>query len=155
MDLPLKRVEEFLHQRTPLAKALNCQVVESTNKTLVLSIPKFANSVTGNDFSDIAAISICKLATWTFLQVALQRLDYTPHMKLESATWKTKRIIDTQSETITATCSVPSDKEWQQFLRMLSRKSRATVQISAVLSDTLGDSATLTCEYDTHDLDYA
>lgn len=153
MDLPLKRVEEFLHTRIPLSKAIGCQALQATDKTITLSAPKIGNTILDQDFSDLSALTLCKLASWTFLQVSLQRLDYRPYTSLRHSEFSKTREIDTNSPTISATCQLPSDKEWQQFLRMLSRKARAKIKLQAHLSDTLGETATLTCEYDTRDLD--
>lgn len=153
MELSPLRVENFLHQRIPLAKALDCQVVEVTHKCLKLTVPKAANMMSDDDFSDVGAATLCQLASWAFLQVSLQRLNYKPYTTLSQASWSKRREIDSNSNTLSATCSLPGDKEWQQFLRMLSRKARASAHISAVLSDEMGELATLTCEYDTRDLD--
>ena len=153
MELSPVRVENFLHHRIPLAKSLKCEVLEVSNKRLALTLPKFANSMSDDDFSDLAALTLCKLASWTFLQVSLQRLNYKPYTTLTHATWSKKREIDSKSDSISAMCSLPGDKEWQQFLRMLSRKARASAHITAILSDKLGELATLTCEYDSRDLD--
>ena len=155
MDLPQKRVEEFLHQRIPLAKALNCQVTEASDKAITLSAPKFVNTVADADFSDLSAISLCHLATWTFLQVSLQRLNYKPLIAAQKVVLTKSREIDVNAKEIQAVCQLPGDKEWQQFLRMLSRKARASLAIAATLSDELGETATLTCEYDARDLDPA
>ncbi|MDQ8201671.1 YiiD C-terminal domain-containing protein [Pelagicoccus sp. SDUM812003] len=155
MEIPLKRVEEFLNQRIPLSKALNCQVVEATDKTLRICVPKFVNTVADETFSDTASIDLCQLTTWTFLQISLQRLNYKPLTTLCAAQWAKGREIDSNSKTITASCSLPPDREWQQFLRMLSRKARARVTVVATLSDELSETATFTCEYDTRDLDPA
>ena len=155
MDLPPKRVEDFLHQRIPLAKVLNCQVVESNHRQLSILAPKFVNTVEDNDFSDLCSINLCQLAVWTFLQVALLRLDYKPFMHLEQAIWKKRRAIDSNSNALTAVCAQPSDKEWQQFLRMLSRKARGRANLEATLCDDLGEIATLTCEFNVRDLDPA
>ncbi|MBK1879959.1 YiiD C-terminal domain-containing protein [Pelagicoccus mobilis] len=155
MELPLKRVEEFLHNRIPVSKAIDCQVVEASDKCLKLSASKIGNTVMDSEFSDLSGITLCKLSSWAFLQVSLQRLNYKPFTSLSHATFSKNREIDSNSSTLFATCCLPSDKEWQQFLRMLSRKARAKVSLVATLSDELGETATLTCEYDTRDLDPA
>lgn len=155
MELPLNRVEEFLHTRIPFSKAINCQVVEANDKYLKLSTPKFVNTVVDQKFSDTTVLNLCHLASWAFLQISLQRLNYKPHTGLTQANLSKSREIDSNSPTIYATCSLPGDKEWQQCLRMLTRKARAKVNLSTVLSDELGDTATLLCEYDARDLDPA
>lgn len=155
MELPLKRVEEFLHNRVPLSRAINCQVVEATDKSLKLSAPKFVNTVTDDAFSDTSVLNLCNLASWAFLQISLQRLNYKPFTSLTQATLAKHREIDSNSHHIYAVCSLPSDKEWQQFLRMLSRKARAKVSLVTTLSDALGQTSTLACDYDTRDLDPA
>lgn len=153
MDLPLKRVEEFLHTRVPLSKAINCQVVEASDKALKLSAPKFVNTVADEGFSDTSVLNLCNLASWAFIQISLQRLNYKPFTSLTQANLEKSREIDSNSSSIYATCTLPSDKEWQQFLRMLSRKSRAKVSLVTTLSDELGETSKLTCEYDARDLD--
>ncbi|MDQ8186091.1 YiiD C-terminal domain-containing protein [Pelagicoccus sp. SDUM812002] len=155
MELPLNRVEEFLHTRIPLSKAINCQVVEATDKSLKLSAPKFVNTVTDDGFSDTCVLNLCNLASWAFLHISLQRLNYKPFTSLTQANLGKTREIDSNSNHIYATCSLPSDKEWQQFLRMLSRKARAKISLVTILSDKLGETSKLTCEYDTRDLDPA
>lgn len=155
MELPHTRVEEFLHSRIPVSKAISCQVLEANDKTLKLSVPKIGNTTMDGEFSDVVAVTLCQLASWAFLQVSLQRLNYKPFTSLGHFELAKSREIDSNSETLFATCSLPNDKEWQQFLRMLSRKARASVSLTATLSDGLGITSKLTCEYDTRDLDPA
>lgn len=155
MELPLRRVEEFLHNRIPLSKTINCKVEEATHKTLVLSAPKFANTVSDVRFSDSSVFNLCNLASWAFLHISLQRLNYKPFTSLTSYSLTKTREIDSNSPSIYATCTLPSEKDWQQFLRMLSRKSRAKINLIATLSDKLGATSVLTSEYDTRDLDLA
>lgn len=153
MELPTQRVEEFLHSRIPVSKAINCQVLEASDKSLTLSSPKFLNTVIDEGFSELTAFALCKLASWAFLQVSLQRLDYKPYTPIVQATFSKTREFDSNSQSLTATCSVPSDKEWQQFLRMLSRKARSKVALTATLSDELGEVCSLVSEFDARDLD--
>lgn len=153
MELPVKKVEEFLHTRIPFSKAINTQVIEASDKSLSLSVPKFVNTVTDESFSDVSTVALCELAAWAFLQVSLQRLDYKPFTPLSTSSFKKMREIDSNSQRIVATCTLPADKEWQQFLRMLSRKARARVTLQTTLADDLGDTAVLTSEYDARDLD--
>lgn len=155
MDLPPKRVEEFLHQRIPIAKAINCQVLDASDKCLTLALPKFVNTVADEEYSDLSLVTLCKLSSWAFLQVSLQRLDFRPLTSLSHAAFSKRREIDPNTHSIRSTCCLPGEREWQQFLRMLSRKARARVCLMATLSDDLGDTSALTCEYDTRDLDPA
>ncbi|MBC2606828.1 YiiD C-terminal domain-containing protein [Pelagicoccus albus] len=153
MELPIKRIEEFLHNRIPVSRTIDCRVVEADGKSLKLSLPKISPNLKDEDFSDLSGLTLCQLTAWAYLQVTLQRLNYKPFTSLTSCSFKKNREIDSNSSTIFASCTVPCDKEWQQFLRMLSRKARAKVSLEVNLSDELGETATLTCEYDTRDLD--
>lgn len=155
MDLPLKRVEEFLHNRIPLSKAISCEVCEATDKCLKLSVPKFVNTVMDREFSDLSGVSLCQLTSWAFLQISLQRLNYKPYTCLVQASFEKARETDSNSSHLFAICCLPPDKEWQQSLRMLSRKARAKVNLVVTLSDNLGETAKFTCAYDARDLDPA
>lgn len=139
----------------PLAKTLNVQVVESSHRHVVLKAPRFTNTVEGSRFSDLAASNIGQLASWTLLQVALRQLDYQPDLQLNKLDWKCDRPQGDTSDGVTATCELPGDKEWQQCLRMLTRKAQSTAQLETALSDGNGTFATLTSEYLAYDLDPA
>lgn len=154
MELPPKKIEEYLHQRIPLSKALNSQIVGSNHKSISLRVPKFVNTVEENALSDLTSICIGKLAAWTLLQITLRRLDYKPLMRLQQVAWKSTREISIDADELVAICTLPADKEWQQFLRMLSRKAVSTVSIATIIQDNSGDLGTLTCEYNTRDLDH-
>ncbi len=154
MELLNKRVEEFLHQRIPLSKAINCQVIDCNNKSITLYAPKFANTVEGDTLYGGSILSLGLMAAWALLHISLHRLDYEPLARLQRADWKTQPEYNELGTSITAKCSLPSDKEWQQFLRMLSRraKSKLTLESRIVNDETI--LATLSCEYQTIDLDH-
>jgi len=152
MDIPLQRVEEFLHQRIPLAKAMNCKVIDSTRDTISIGAPRFANTVEGETLFGGSMMTVGVFASWTLLQIALRRLDYLPDAQLYKSKWSLiSSPVPTSSEFV-ARCALPSDKEWQQFLRMLSRKGSSTVVLNISLEDEF-EIANLTCEYETRDLD--
>jgi len=151
MDIPIQRVEEFLHQRIPLAKAMNCQVKESTREEIVLSAPRFANTVEGETLFGGSMMAVAAFASWTLLQISLRRLDYLPDAQLSRSKWSMAAAPAAGSIEFMARC-LPPDKEWQQFLRMLSRKGEATVALEVRLENDL-QLATLSCEYETRDLD--
>lgn len=155
MELPAKRVEEFLHQRIPLSKAINCQVSDCSQSRITLMAPRFANTVEGSEFSDQAALTLGQLACWTLLSISLLRLDYKPELRLAKADWNSSRTQKPTTAAVTAVCDLPGDKVWQQCLRMLMRKAQANVTVTATLRDEEGAFATLSCEYEAHDLDPA
>jgi len=152
MDIPLNRVEEFLHQRIPLAKAMNCKVIESSRSSLSIQAPRFANTVEGETLFGGSMMTVGVFASWTLLQIALRRLDYLPDAQLQKSKWRLISSPVSHSSKFIALCSLPSDKEWQQFLRMLSRKGNALISLNVSLKDE-HEMATLSCEYETRDLD--
>lgn len=152
MDIPTQRVEEFLHQRIPLAKAMNCRVIDSTRDAMSINTPRFANTVEGESLFAGSIMTVGVFASWTLLQVALRRLDYLPETLLMNSKWNIITSPISASTEFIARCSLPSDKEWQQFLRMLSRKGSASVVLKVSLEDEY-KIANLTCEYKTRDLD--
>ena len=152
MDIPTQRVEEFLHQRIPLAKAMNCRVIDSTHDAMSINTPRFANTVEGQTLFAGSIMTVGVFASWTLLQIALRRLDYLPITQLINSKWSIISSPVSASSEFNAHCSLPSDKEWQQFLRMLSRKGSATVALNVSLEDK-SKIATLTCEYEARDLD--
>lgn len=154
MELPLKRVEEFLHQRIPLSKALNCTVEACSNDSLSLSFPKFANTIEQDRYFDGCLSLLGALAAWTLAQVTLRRLDYEPATRIVRSEWISLQPAVYEMTTIRAVCSLPGDREWQQFLRMLSRKAVATVALQCSLENEAGLVAKLTCELEAHDLDH-
>lgn len=153
MEIPLQRVEEFLHQRIPLSKAMNCQVIECTNDSIAIRAPKFANTVEGESLFSGSVITLASLSAWTLLQVSLRRLDYVPEIDLVKSKWIREDDPELDSDGFAARCSLPEDKEWQQFLRMLSRKSQANVTLSIESSGAHRAIGTLTCEFEARDLD--
>ncbi len=154
MELLNKRVEEFMHQRIPLSKAMNCKVLECNNNSITLNAPKFANTVEGDHLYGGSFLSLGLLAAWTLLHVSLRRLDYEPLAKLLKAEWKTLPEYNELGESITAKSQLPSDKEWQQFLRMLSRKARSKLTLETKLLEGDACLAVLSCDYQAIDLDH-
>ncbi|MCH6255421.1 YiiD C-terminal domain-containing protein [Puniceicoccaceae bacterium K14] len=154
MELPLQRVEEFLHNRIPLSKALNCQILECRNSSISIRVPKFTNTVEGEQLFPGSAMAVSSLTAWTLLQVALRKLDYLPDIKLIKANWQASEDPDLESSGLAAHCNLPYDKEWQQFLRMLSRKAEATISLVTKTNGSSNGIGTFTCEFEVRDLDH-
>lgn len=154
MELPLQRVEEFLHNRIPLSKALNCQVIECSNNAISIRVPKFTNTVEGDQLFPGSAMAVSSLTAWTLLQITLRKLDYLPEIKLVKATWKGDEDADLESSGLAAHCNLPCDKEWQQFLRMLSRKAEANISLVTTTNGSVNGIGTFTCEFEARDLDH-
>ncbi|MEM9160368.1 MAG: YiiD C-terminal domain-containing protein [Verrucomicrobiota bacterium] len=154
MELPLKRVEEFLHQRIPLSKAMNCQVQECAKNSITLFVPKFANTVENDRFFYGGLSTLGTLNAWTLAQVALRRLDYEPDIRLLKADWKFNQEPSVEATEIRSICKLPSDKEWQQCLRMLSRKAQANITLKSDILEENKRIATVTCEFQATDLDH-
>lgn len=154
MDLPIQRVEEFLHNRIPLSKALNCQIIECNNSSISVRVPKFTNTVEGEQLFPGSAMAVSSLTAWTLLQVTLRKLDYLPDIKLVKASWKGSDDPDLESSGLAARCKLPCDKEWQQFLRMLSRKAQASISLVTTTNGSNNEIGTFTCEFEARDLDH-
>ena len=154
MELPLRRVEEFLHQRIPLSKAMNCQVQECTKNSIALFVPKFANTVEHDRFFYGSLSTLGIFSSWTLAQVALRRLDYEPDIYLSKSDWRFNQAPSEEATEIRSISKLPSDKEWQQCLRMLSRKAQASITLKADILEENKRIGTLTCEFHATDLDH-
>ena len=93
------------------------------------------------------------MAAWTLLQVTLRQLEYVPEVAMTKSKWVRNEHPDLDSDGMAARCSLPEDKVWQQFLRMLSRKGNAHTTLTVETTGSLNNIGTLTCEFEARDLD--
>jgi len=123
-------LQHYLHEHIPLSKAMAVAVVEVTPQSVVLSAPLAPNinhhaTVFGGSASTLAILS-----AWSLLHTKLRAEQIHCGLVIQRNNMEYDSPIH---GTFLAKSFVTNAEQWQPFLRMLARKGRARLSVSAQL----------------------
>lgn len=121
-------LEETIHQNIPLSQAIGIQVVEGDTTKLILSAPFEINSNDKNTAFGGSISALATLAGWAFLYAQVTPLFKT---RLEIVIQKSKMdFLKPITQTFFAHAYRPEEATFELFLRRLTRKKMAGIEIS-------------------------
>ena len=123
-------VEHYLHEHIPLSRAMQVSVVAVAPEQVVLRAPLAPNINHRETVFGGSASALAILAAWSLL-----------HARLSDEGVRTRLVIQRNSMeylgpipgAFVARASLEAPAQWPLFKRMLSRKGRARVAVTAVL----------------------
>lgn len=126
-------LEQYLHDHIPLSKAMQVCVIEVAEEAVVLGAPLAPNINHRETVFGGSASAVAILAAWSLL-----------HTRLRSAGMESRLVIQRNTMdyelpipgAFTARSSLAQPADWPQFMRMLARKGKARITVSAVLEHT-------------------
>ncbi len=123
-------LEQYLHDHIPLSKAMKVSVVSVEENNVVLQAPLDPNINHRETVFGGSASALAILAAWSLLHTRLRRSGIDSRLVIQRNTMEYRKPIMGE---FTARASLDDPDKWQQFLRMLSRKGKARVEVSSVL----------------------
>ncbi|HMJ06751.1 MAG TPA: YiiD C-terminal domain-containing protein [Chthoniobacterales bacterium] len=121
---PLLELEEFLHQRIPLTRAMGLRAVESSDRGLVVAAPVALNrNHLGTAFGG-SINAVATVAGYGLLWLAL-RNEAADMVVRDSAI----RYIRPIHETIRAVCARPGEDEWRAFKTAFGARGKARISL--------------------------
>jgi thioesterase domain-containing protein len=123
-------LEQYLHAHIPLSSAMQVHVASVSEETVILSAPLAPNinhraTVFGGSASALAILS-----AWGLLHVRLHARGLTKRLVIQRNTMDYTAAI--QGEFTAQSTIAASD--WDAFMRMLARRGKARIEISAALN---------------------
>jgi thioesterase domain-containing protein len=123
-------LEKYLHEHIPLSSAMQISVVSVNEEAVVLAAPLAPNinhraTVFGGSASAVAILS-----AWSLLHTRVTNAGVASRLVIQRNTMSYERPIE---GTFIARSALARPQEWANFNRMLVRKGKARIEVSAVL----------------------
>jgi thioesterase domain-containing protein len=148
-------LQQYLYDHIPLSQAMQVEVRRAHEDELVLAAPLAPNINHRSTIFGGSASAVAILSAWSLLHVRLTSAKLDARLVIQSNTMQYELPI---GGAFTARAFIEDPAEWQQFLRMLSRKGRARIAVTSILEvegkqagRLRGEFVALTPEKDSHD----
>jgi thioesterase domain-containing protein len=126
-----RSLEKYLHKQIPLSAAMKVSVQSATMESVVLSAPLEPNINHKSTVFGGSASALGILAAWSILHLRLVDEGHHCEIVIQSNQMEYDRPI---SGTFTATSSLADTSAWPTFLKMLTRKKRARIEVQSILT---------------------
>lgn len=124
-------LQDYLHRQIPLSAAMEVAVCSATGESVVLSAPLAPNINHKSTVFGGSASALGILAAWSLLHLRLVGEGCRCEVVIQSNHMDYDRPI---RGTFTATSSLADASAWPTFLRTLTRKRRARIEVQSVLT---------------------
>lgn len=124
------QLQQYLHDHIPLSKAMQVEVRRVQPEEIILAAPLAPNINHRETVFGGSASAVAILAAWSLLHTRLTRAGIDSRLVIQSNTMQYELPID---GTFTARSFIENAADWQQFIRMLSRKGRARISVTSLL----------------------
>lgn len=123
-------LQQYLHDHIPLSKAMQIEVRRVQAEEVIVAAPLAPNINHRETVFGGSASAVAILAAWSLLHTRLKSAGIESRLVIQSNTMHYTLPI---SGTFTARAFIEEAGDWQQFMRMLSRKGRARISVASVL----------------------
>lgn len=123
-------LEKYLHDHIPLSKAMQVSVLSIEEEAVLLSAPLAPNINHRDTVFGGSASAVAILSAWSLLHTRLAGAGMASRLVIQRNTMHYDRPID---GTFTARAFIEQAQAWSGFTRMLARKGKARIAVSAVL----------------------
>ena len=123
-------LEAYLHEHIPLSRAMQVTVAEAGVEGVVLRAPLAPNINHRETVFGGSASAVAILAAWSLLHLRLRAQGLASRLVIQRNTMDYALPILGE---FTARSALERPEAWPQFVRMLARKGRARMAVTAVL----------------------
>lgn len=123
-------LEHYLRQHIPLSAAMAVSVLSVDLATVVLRAPLAPNINHRETVFGGSASALAILAAWALLHVRLRGEDIASRVVIQRNTMEYMQPIPGD---VIARAIPPEPEEWIRFMRVLARRGKARIAVSAVL----------------------
>jgi len=124
-------LEKYLHKQIPLSAAMEVSVHAATTESVVLAAPLEPNINHKSTVFGGSASALGILAAWSILHLRLVDEGHDCEVVIQSSQMDYDRPI---RGPFTATSSLGDISAWPAFLKMLTRKKRARIEVQSLLT---------------------
>ena len=123
-------LEQYLHAHIPLSGAMAVSVLSVDPTTVVLRAPLGPNINHRETVFGGSASALATLAAWALLHVRLRGEGVKSRLVIQRNTMEYVQPIPGD---FIARATLPQPEDWTRFMRVLARKGKARIAVSAVL----------------------
>lgn len=123
-------LERYLHEHIPLSAAMQAAVVEVQPDRVVLAAPLAPNINHRETVFGGSAAALATLAAWSLVHVRLRAAGITSRLVIQRNTVEYERAL---SGDFIARAVLACADDWPRFLRTLTRRGRARIDVDATL----------------------
>lgn len=123
-------LENYLHDHIPLSQAMQVSVLSVNEEAVVLSAPLAPNINHRDTVFGGSASAVAILSAWALLHTRLSGAGMASRLVIQRNSMSYELPID---GLFTARSFIEQPQAWASFTRMLERKGRARISVSAVL----------------------
>lgn len=124
------QLQEYLHTHIPLSKAMQVEAVVVEPETVILAAPLAPNINHRETVFGGSAAAIATLAAWSLIHTRLVSAGLASRLVIQRSNMQYDAPIAGEFR---ARAFAPTEQTWDDFLRMLRKKGRARIVISAAL----------------------
>lgn len=126
----LSDIQDYLHRQIPLSAAMQVHVVSATTEAVVLGAPLEPNINHKSTAFGGSVATLGILAAWSLIHLRLQEEGYPSEVVIQSSQMDYDRPI---TGAFTARASLGDESAWPAFLKILTRKKRARIEVRSQL----------------------
>ena len=124
------RLEEYLHRRIPLSKAMGVTVVGAGSESVTLSAPLGPNINHRETVFGGSATALAILAAWSLVRTRLEIEGIDLRIVIQKSTMSFTAPIDGE---FSATASLTKPSDWSRFVEAIRKKGKARISVTAKL----------------------
>jgi thioesterase domain-containing protein len=128
--VPPSELEKYLHDHIPLSRAMQVAVVSVSEESVVLAAPLAPNINHRDTVFGGSASAVAILSAWSLLHTRLASAGIASRLVIQRNSMSYELPID---GTFSARSALAQPEDWAGFTRMLARKGKARITVSAVL----------------------
>jgi thioesterase domain-containing protein len=132
-------ITAYIHEHIPLTWHLGAQVQIYDGKKVVVAAPLAPNLNHRNTAfgGSISALGI--LSGWALIFMKLREYGIRNRLVIQKSSFDFLELV---ADNFTATSALPSEEEWQKFLRILKKHGRARITIMSMIESPAGTGGT-------------
>ena len=123
-------LQQYLHDHIPISAAMQVEVVEATHDGIVLRAPLGPNINHRDTVFGGSASALAILAAWSLVHLRLREAGITSRIVIQRNTQDHDLPIPGP---FSARSFIDDPLRWERFLKLLDRRGRARLAVSAVL----------------------
>ena len=122
-------LENYLLQHIPISRAIGVGVESASSRQIILSAPFMNNINHKNTVFGGSLHAVATLACWSLLHVNLTEL-FDENYQIVIASSEISYVAPVNSD-FKAECSMPDSLDWERFQKILRKKGKARLKLTA------------------------
>ncbi|MEM9509579.1 MAG: YiiD C-terminal domain-containing protein [Cyanobacteria bacterium P01_E01_bin.35] len=123
-------IQAYLYEQIPLSKAMQVQVIEVTNNSVILAAPLQPNINHRSTVFGGSASALAILSAWTLVNFRLRSEGINSRLVIQKNTMSYDQPI---TDDFDAICSMSDRQIWDRFIKILQRKQKSRIAVKSLV----------------------